>query len=115
MAVNRSFSSFPASGLLHGQKRLPEWLLGFELVETSRLYARQVAAIEPAWLEKAAPHLCRYHYSNPHWDAKQGAVYAREHVTCVGLRILDDRRVHFGRIHPPEARKTFIQRSAHPR
>ncbi len=103
----QTFMIFPGSSLAK-QKKLPEWLLGFELVETSRLFARQVAAIEPEWLEKAAPHLCRSHYSDPHWDAKQGAVYAKEHVTCVGLRILEGRRVHFGRIHPPEARKTFI-------
>ncbi len=109
----QEFLIFPGSGLA-GQKKLSEWLLGFELVETSRLYARQVAAIEPEWLEKAAPHLCRYHYSHPRWDAKQGAVYAREHVTCVGLRILDNRQVHFGRIHPPEARKTFIHEALVP-
>lgn len=87
---------------------MPDWVLGFEVVETSRRFARQVARIEPEWLEKAAPHLCRYQYSHPRWDAHKGAVYAREHVSCVGLRILDDRSVHLGRIHPPEARKTFI-------
>lgn len=104
---DQEFAIFPGSGLFK-QKKSPEWLLGFELVETSRLYARQAAAVEPEWLEKAAPHLCRAHYSDPHWDPKQGAVYAREHITCVGLRIIENRRVHFGRIHPPEARKTFI-------
>ena len=103
----QQFMIFPASGLSKA-KKLPEWLLGFELVETSRLFARQVAAIEPEWLENAVPHLCRYTYSHPQWDSKQGAVYAKEHVSCVGLRILADRRVHLARIHPVEARKTFI-------
>ena len=105
--TGQQFTIFPASGLSKA-KKLPEWLLGFELVETSRLFARQVAAIEPEWLEKAVPHLCRYSYSHPQWDSKQGAVYAKEHVSCVGLRILADRRVHLARIHPVEARKTFI-------
>ncbi len=103
----RSFAIFPGSGLFN-QKKVPEWLLGFEIVETARVYARQVASIEPAWLEKAVPHMCKFHYSHPTWDAKQGAVYGREHVSCVGLRILSDRRVHLGRILPEEARRTFI-------
>lgn len=104
---DQEFSIFPASSLFK-ERKSPEWILAFELVETSKLYARQAGAIEPGWLEKAAPHLCRFHYSDPHWDSRQGAVYAKEHVSCVGLRIVENRRVHFGRIHPPEARKTFI-------
>ena len=110
---DQAFLIFPASALAK-RKKLPPWVLGFEIVETSRLFARQVAAIEPEWLEDVVPHLCRYHYSDPSWDSKQGAVYAQEHVSCVSFRIISGRKVHFGRIHPEEARKTFISQALVP-
>lgn len=102
------FAIFPGSGLFHTKKR-PEWVLAMELVETTRLWARKVASIDPVWLEKVAPHLCRSRFSDAHWDEKQGAVYAKETVICGGLPIVSGRRVHSGRIDPEGARTVFIQ------
>ncbi|MCH7228369.1 ATP-dependent RNA helicase HrpA [Haloferula sp. A504] len=101
------FAVFPGSGLF-GSKR-PEWVMGMELVETTRLWARRLARIDPAWVEEVAPHLCRSRYSDGHWDPGQGAVYAKETVICGGLPIIAGRRVHFGRIDPQGARKIFIR------
>ncbi|MBB5351451.1 ATP-dependent helicase HrpA [Haloferula luteola] len=101
------FALFPGSGLFGGKRW--EWVMGMELVETTRLYARRLARIDPAWVEQVAPHLCRSRYSDGHWEEGQGAVYARETVVCGGLPVVHGRRVHFGPIDPAAARKIFIR------
>jgi len=101
------FAVFPGSGLFGGKRT--DWVMGMELVETTRLWARRVAKIDPAWVEQVAPHLCRVRYSEGHWDEAQGAVYAKESVICGGLPIVVGRRVHVGRIDPVAARKIFIR------
>ncbi len=100
------FAVFPGSGLFGGKRW--EWVMGMELVDTTRLWARRVARIDPAWVEQVAPHLCRSRFSEGRWDMGQGAVYAKETVTCGGLPVVAGRRVHFGRIDPAAARRIFI-------
>jgi ATP-dependent helicase HrpA len=102
-----SFAIFPGSGLF-GLKR-PEWVLGFELVETTRLWARRVAKIDPAWVEQVAPQLCKSRYGEVQWHRKQGVVVAKETVTCGGLAVVAGRQVHYGRIHPERARQVFVR------
>jgi ATP-dependent helicase HrpA len=106
-AAGSAFAVFPGSGLF-SQKRF-DWVLGMEIVETTRLWARRLARIDPAWVEKVAPHLCSYRYSHGYWDEKQGAVYAKETVLCGGLVVVKDRPVHWGRIDPAAAREVFIR------
>ncbi len=98
---------FPGSTLFGGKRH--DWLLVMEVVETSRLYARRAAHLDPAWVEQVAPHLCSYRYSHGAWDPAQGAVYARETVLCAGMVLAKDRRVHLGRIDPAAAREVFIR------
>ena len=100
------FHLFPASALF---KAKPKWVMAAELVETTRLYARNVAAIQPEWIEQEAPHLVRYHYFEPHWEQKRGEVVASERVTLYGLTVLPRRPVSYGRIAPEEAREIFIR------
>ncbi|OFN40581.1 RNA helicase [Neisseria sp. HMSC059F02] len=100
------FHLFPASALF---KAKPKWVMAAELVETTKLYARDVAAIQPEWIEQEAPHLVRYHYFEPHWEQKRGEVIASERVTLYGLTILPRRPVSYGRIAPEEAREIFIR------
>ncbi|OKY74826.1 MAG: ATP-dependent RNA helicase HrpA [Desulfobulbaceae bacterium DB1] len=97
---------FPGSGLFN---KAGQWIMAAELVETSRLYARTVAAIEPQWLEPLAGGLCRYSYSAPHWERKQGKVAALAAVSLFGLVIEAGRKVNYGPINPQEARQIFIQ------
>ena len=80
-----------------------------ELVETSRLWARTVARIEPEWIEPLAAHLVRRSYSEPHWEKKQGGAVALEKVTLYGVPIVADRKVSYGRIDPAAARELFIR------
>ncbi|WP_308033035.1 DUF3418 domain-containing protein [Neisseria cinerea] len=100
------FHLFPASTLF---KAKPKWVMAAELVETTRLYARDVAVIQPEWIEQEAPHLVRYHYFEPHWEQKRGEVIASERVTLYGLTVLPRRPVSYGRIAPEEAREIFIR------
>ena len=100
------FHLFPASALF---KAKPKWVMAAELVETTKLYARDVAAIQPEWIEQEAPHLVRYHYFEPHWEQKRGEVVASERVTLYGLTVLPRRPVSYGRIAPGEAREIFIR------
>ena len=100
------FHLFPASALF---KAKPKWVMAAELVETTKLYARDVAAIQPEWIEQEAPHLVRYHYFEPHWEQKRGEVVANERVTLYGLTVLPRRPVSYGRIAPEEAREIFIR------
>ena len=107
-AGGRSFGIFPGSGLFRRKKR-SEWVMGVELVDTTRLWMRRASILEPEWVERVAPHLCESHYSGARWDREQGAVYAVERVVCGGLRIIDNRRVHYGRINPAHAREIMIR------
>jgi ATP-dependent helicase HrpA len=103
---NAHFSIFPGSGLF---KKQPRWVMAAELVETSRLWARTVAAINPDWVEPLAEHLISRTYSEPHWDADAGAVMAYEKVTLYGLPVVPRRRVNYGRIEPELSRELFIR------
>ena len=80
-----------------------------ELVETSRLWARTVARIEPEWVEPLAGHLVKRSYSEPHWEKKQAGVVALEKVTLYGVPMVVDRKVPYGRIDPAPARELFIR------
>jgi len=99
------FAIFPDSALA---RKPPQWVMAAELVETSRLWARTVARIEPEWAEPLAPHLVRRSYSEPHWDARAGAAIALEKVSLFGLPIVAERKVNYGRVDPAAARELFI-------
>ncbi|MEP6859165.1 MAG: ATP-dependent RNA helicase HrpA [Deltaproteobacteria bacterium] len=98
------FVIHPSSGLA---KKPPAWVMAAELVETSQLFARTVAKLDPGWLEQAAGSLCKHSYGDPHWDAKQGQVVARDHVTLYGLPIAS-RSVAYARFDPVLCRELFI-------
>ncbi|WP_038316251.1 DUF3418 domain-containing protein [Kingella kingae] len=100
------FHLFPASSVF---KAKPKWVMAVELTETSKLYARDVASIQPEWIEQETPHLVRYHYFEPHWEQKRGEVVASERVTLYGLTVLPRRPVAYGRVAPDEARELFIR------
>lgn len=99
------FYIFPASALFKGNAK---WLIAAELTETSKIYARDNAKIEPEWVEAEMPHLVRYHYFEPHWERKRGEVIAQERVTLFGLTLLPRRPVSYGRIDPVASREIFI-------
>ena len=105
-ARGSKFYIFPGSGLA---RKPPKWLMAAELVETSRLFARMVARIDPLWLEPLAEHLVKRSYSEPHWEKKQGAVMAFEQVTLYGLTIVAKRKLNFNRIEPHTCREIFIR------
>jgi len=107
-ARNARFRIFPGSALA---RRAPAWVMAAELVETSRLWGRDVARIEPEWVEPLAEHLLRRTYSEPRWDATRGAVVATERVTVYGLPIVAGRTVAYGRIDPVLSRELFIRRA----
>ena len=100
------FVIFPGSGLA---KKQPNAIMSAELVETSRLFARTNAAIDPAWAEVIAGDLVKRSYSEPHWERKQGAAVAWEKVTLYGVPIIARRRAQFARIDPAYAREIFIR------
>jgi len=105
-ARNARFAVFPGSGLF---KKPPKWVMVAELVETSRLWGRIAARIEPEWIEPLAQHLAKSSYSEPHWEKAQGAVMATEKVTLYGLPIVAARRVNYGTIDPVVSRELFIR------
>ncbi len=86
-----------------------KWVMAFELTETTRVYARTVASIEPEWIEQLATHLVTRTYFEPHWERKSGQVVAFEQVSLYGLIIIARRRVHYGAINAVEAREVFIR------
>jgi ATP-dependent helicase HrpA len=102
----KKFVIFPGSALA---KKPPEALMSAELVETSRLFARMNAAIEPSWAEEIAGDLCKRQVSDPHWEKKQGAAIAYEKVTLFGLAIIAGKKVQYSRIDPLHARELFIR------
>ena len=91
------------------KNRAPRWLMAGSLVDTGRVYARQVAQIEPAWIEAAARHLVRREYTEPTWDAERGIVTASESVSLYGLTLAAGRRVNFGSVEPAAAREIFVR------
>jgi ATP-dependent helicase HrpA len=105
-ARNARFAIFPGSGLA---RKGPDWIVAAELVETSRLWARTVARIEPEWVEPLARHLVKRSYSEPHWEKKRGGAVALEKVTLYGVPLVADRKVNYGRIDPAGARELFIR------
>ena len=102
------FAIFPGSGLF---KKPPSWAMVAELVETTRLWGRVAARIDPADVEPLAGHLVKRTYSEPRWDPRQGSVVATERVTLYGLPIVTDRKVQYGRIDPVLSRELFIRRA----
>lgn len=100
------FAIFPGSGLA---KKPPVWVMAGELVETSRLWGRDVAKIQPEWAEELASHLVKRTYSEPHWSSKQGAAQAIEKVLLYGVPIVADRKVLFSKVDPEQARELFIR------
>ncbi|HEY2557568.1 MAG TPA: DUF3418 domain-containing protein, partial [Diaminobutyricibacter sp.] len=105
-ARQAKFVIFPGSTLA---KRQPNAVMSAELVETSRLFARMNAAIDPAWAEPIAGDLCKRSYSEPHWEKNQGAVVAYERVTLFGVPIILRRRVQYARIDQELSRELFIR------
>ena len=96
----------PGSALF---KRSPEWVMAAELVETSRLWGRGVARIEPEWVERVGAHLVSRSHSDPWWDVDRGAAVAQESVTLFGLPLVNDRTVMFGRVDMMAARELLIR------
>ncbi|MFE0327985.1 ATP-dependent RNA helicase HrpA [Streptomyces sp. NPDC058960] len=105
-ARNAKFAIFPGSALF---KKPPRFVMSAELVETSRLWARVNAKIEPEWVEPLAGHLLKRTYSEPHWEKDQAAVMAYEKVTLYGVPIVAQRKVNYGRIDPEASRELFIR------
>ncbi|MGI5368965.1 ATP-dependent RNA helicase HrpA [Streptomyces sp. A244] len=105
-ARNAKFAVFPGSALF---KKPPRFVMSAELVETSRLWARVNAKIEPEWVEPLAAHLVKRTYSEPHWEKDQAAVMAYEKVTLYGVPIVAQRKVNYGRIDPEISRELFIR------
>lgn len=105
-ARNAHFAIFPNSVLF---KKQPKWVMAAELVETSKLWGRMVAEIEPEWIEPLAEHLIKKSYSEPRWSKSRGAVIADEKVTLYGVPIVSARPVNYGAIDPTVSREIFIQ------
>ncbi len=100
------FHVWPGSGL---KKNRPRWIMAGELQETTRVYARNVARVEPDWIEKAAVHLIDRAYVEPHWDKSRGEVTAYENVSLHGLVLAARRKVSYGRIDPARSREIFVE------
>ncbi|MFF3397252.1 ATP-dependent RNA helicase HrpA [Streptomyces sp. NPDC002659] len=105
-ARSAKFAVFPGSALF---KKPPRFIMSAELVETSRLWARVNARVEPEWIEPLAQHLIKRTYSEPHWEKDAAAVMAYERVTLYGVPIVAQRKVNYGRIDPETSRDLFIR------
>lgn len=105
-AKDRQVMLFPGSGLFNQPK---PWIVAVEMVETSRLFARTAAHIDPAWLEAIGKDRCKYTYLDPRWERSRGNVIATEQVSLFGLVIVPARSILYGRIRPEEASDIFIQ------
>lgn len=122
-ARSREVMIFPGSGLFQRQQkeaessekenRTPTWLVAGEIVETSRIFARTVARIQPEWLAELGAHLCRISYDQPYWNARSGRVLVREKHILYGLEVLN-RRVGYNRINSREATEIFIREALVP-
>ena len=105
-ARQRRFWVHPSSVI--GRKK-PTWIMASELVETTKLFARMVAKIEPDWIEPLAPHLIKKNHLEPHWEKKRGQVVAYEQISLYGLIVVGRRPVHYGPIDPVVSRELFIR------
>ncbi|USH04106.1 ATP-dependent RNA helicase HrpA [Grimontia kaedaensis] len=105
-ARNARFNIFPGSGIF---KKQPKWVMVAELVETSKLWGRVAAKIQPEWVEPLAKHLIKRSYSEPHWEKKQAAVFAFEKVMLYGIPIVPKRKVNYGSIDSVVSREIFIR------
>jgi len=103
---NRKLLIFPGSPLV---KAAPQWIMAAEIMETSRVFARMVARIEPEWIEPLATHVVKRQYTEPHWEQKRAQVIAFETQTLYGLTIVAGRRVGYGAIDPVVSREIFIR------
>ena len=99
------FALHPSSSLA---RRPPQWIMAFELVETTQLFARMAAKIDPEWLLLAASHLLKRSYSEPHWSEKSARASIKEHVTLLGLTVAKDRSVDYASVEPARARQMFL-------
>jgi len=102
---------FPGSGIFNGGT---DWIVSAEVVETSRIFARTAANIQVNWLEEVGKDLCRFSYSNPHWEKGRGEVVAAEQITLFGLVIVTERPRSFGPVNPEEASQIFIRKALVP-
>jgi len=107
-ARGNKFWIFPGSAL---HKKGGKWVLSAELVETSKLYARVVASVQPEWIEQVAGALLKRQYIEPHWDAERGEVMAWERVTLFGLTLVNRRKAGYGPVNPGEAHEIFLRQA----
>jgi ATP-dependent helicase HrpA len=103
---NRRLRIFPGSSQF---KKPPKWIVAAEVVETTKVYARTVAAIDPEWVLTINPDLLKHHYYEPRWQAREGRVMATERISLYGLTVADKRAVHYGQINPVESRELLIR------
>jgi ATP-dependent helicase HrpA len=92
-----------------GTKKPGKWIMAAELVETTRLFARNVASVDPRWMEELGAHLMKRHRERPHWEKARAQVVAVERGTLYGLPVYADRRVHYGPIDPKLSREIFLR------
>ena len=100
------FHIWPGS---HLSKKAGKWIMAAELVETTRLYARCIAQVQPEWLERIGGHLLKKSYGEPRWEKRSAQVTASERATLYGLVVYSQRRINYGVINPKEAREIFIR------
>ncbi|MBZ2167903.1 ATP-dependent RNA helicase HrpA [Marinobacter sp. F4216] len=105
---NRKVLIFPGSKVA---KSSPKWIVAAEIVETSRVFARMVASIQPEWIEPLAGHVVKHHYFEPHWEQKRAQVMGYEKVTLYGLDVVPKRRIAYSKVDPAECRNLFIRRA----
>ncbi|QSP93718.1 ATP-dependent RNA helicase HrpA [Marinobacter salinisoli] len=105
---NRKVLIFPGSKVA---KSAPKWIVAAEIVETSRVFARMVASIQPEWIEPLAGHVVKQHYFEPHWEQKRAQVMGYEKVSLYGLDIVAKRRIAYSKVDPVECRNLFIRRA----
>ncbi|WP_148862620.1 ATP-dependent RNA helicase HrpA [Marinobacter fonticola] len=105
---NRKVMLFPGSKVA---KSPPKWIVAAEIVETSRVFARMIARIEPEWVEPLASHVVKRHYFEPHWERKRAQVVGYEKVSLYGLDVVPKRRIGYAKVDPGEARQLFIRRA----
>lgn len=103
---NRKLQIFPGSSQA---RKKPRWLVAAEIVETSRVFAREVGAIDPQWVIDINPGMLKRHYSQPRWQSRSGRVMAYERLTLYGLTVSDKRSVHYGPLAPVESRTLLIR------
>lgn len=104
-AKQTRFMLHPSSALA---KKPPQWVMAFELVETTQLFARTAAKIDPEWLVEAAPHLLKRSYDDPHWSEKSARASVKEHSTLFGVTVARDVSVDYAKVAPAEARRMFL-------